>query len=110
MLKIEDAPGGWAPQDLGIKDYTASQVGYHAYLLVDAGLAHGTDTSYAGSDAPEALISHLTWAGHEFAEAARNDTHWNKAMNLVKNKGGAITLDILIKLLVGYMKNTFAIP
>jgi hypothetical protein len=110
VLKIEDSPQGWAPQDLAVDGYSPDELGYHSYLLVDAGLAHGSDTSCAGSEGPSALITHLTWSGHEFAEAARNDTLWNKAMGLVKSKGGAITLPVLTQLLSFYMKTYFGLP
>lgn len=110
VLKIEESPTAWAPKDLSIQGYTAAQVSYHAYLLVNAGLAYGSDTTCLGSEGPEALISHLTWAGHEFADAARNDTHWNRAMGLVKDKGGAITVEILVQLLTGFMRNAFGLP
>ena len=69
LLAIEDAPSGWAP-DLSIEGYTPVQVGYHAYLLIDAGLANGSSTSTMGSEAPSGMITCLTWAGHEVAEAA----------------------------------------
>ena len=65
--------------EFSFEGYTPSQVGYHAYLLVDACLAKGVDVTTHGSQAPAALITSLTWAGYEFAEAARDDTRWKKA-------------------------------
>ena len=109
VLAIEDAESGWAPT-LSFEGYTPSQVGYHAYLLVDAGLAKGVDVSTHGSQATTALITSLTWAGHEFAEAARDDTRWKKALGLVVEKGGAITFEVLKQLLVVVMKGTFGLP
>ncbi len=109
VLAIEEAPTGYAPQ-LSFDSYTESQVGYHAYLMVDAGLAKGEDVSAMGSEGPEAMITSLTWAGHEFAEAARDDTRWQKAMGLVKDKGGSVTLGVLTQLLTGLMKGAFGLP
>lgn len=109
VLAIEDAPSGWAP-DLSFEDYSAAQIGYHAYLLIDARLASGTDVSTMGSDAPEGAITALTWAGHEFAEAARDDTRWKRAMGIVTEKGGSITLDVLKQLLTTLMKSAFGLP
>jgi len=37
----------------------------------------------------------LTWAGHEFIEAARNDTVWQKTKTVVREKTGALTLEML---------------
>ncbi len=109
VLAIEEAPTGYAPQ-LSFDGYTKSQVGYHAYLLVDAGLARGHDVSAMGSEGPEAMITSLTWAGHEFAEAARDDTRWQKAMGLVRDKGGSVTLGVLTQLLTSLMKGAFGLP
>jgi hypothetical protein len=109
VLVIEDAPSGRAP-DLAIEGSTPGKVGYHAYLLVDAGLARGVDVTSMDSEGPEALITSLTWAGHEFAESARDETRWKKAMGIVKEKGGAITLDVLKQLLASLMRAAFGLP
>ena len=109
VLAIEDAPSGWAP-DLKFEGYSDAQVGYHAYLLIDAGLATGEDASIMGSEAPEGSISNLTWAGHEFADAARDDTRWKTAMGTVREKGGTITIGVLTQLLVSLMKGAFGVP
>lgn len=109
LLVIEDSPSGWAP-DLKIEGYSDTQVGYHAYLMIDAGLARGNDVSTSGSQAPEGLITNLTWAGHEFAEAARDETLWKKAMGIVAEKGGNITLDVMKQLLISLMRGTLGLP
>ena len=108
MLEIEDAESGWAPE-LSFEGYTASQIGYHAHLLIDAGLAKGVDTTPMGSQAPIAQITRLTWAGHEFIETARDDTRWIRALAIVKEKGGAITFDILKQVLSSLMRETFGL-
>ena len=108
VLAIEDSESACAPE-LSFEGYTASQVGYHAYLLVDAGLAKGIDVSPHGSKRPVAMITSLTWAGHEFAEAARDDTRWRKTLAVVTEKGGAITFEILKQLLTVLMKRAFGL-
>jgi hypothetical protein len=110
VFAIEDAPTGFAPQRLDFEGYTPSQVGYHAYLLIDAGLAKGTEVTTLGSPGPEALITTLTWEGHEFAEAARDPDRWRQAMKIVKDKGGSVTLDVLKQLLISLMKLAVGVP
>jgi hypothetical protein len=110
ILAIEDSESGWAPPDLKFDGCSETQIGYHAYLLIDAGLAHGQDVSHMGSDAPEGAITSLTWAGHEFAEAARDDSRWKKAMGKVAEKGGTITLGVLQQILISLMRGTFGLP
>jgi len=109
VLAIEDAPSGWAP-DLKFDGYSDAQVGYHAYLLIDAGLARGQDASTMGSDAPEGFITSLTWAGHEFADAARDETRWKKAMGVVQEKGGTVTIGVLTQLLIALTKGALGLP
>lgn len=103
VLAIEDAPSGFAPP-LAVEGYTAEQIGYHAHLLIEAGYAQGASMTHMESPSPEALIRSLTWAGHEFAAAARDDTRWRKAMGVVKDKSGSVTLDVLKELLASLMK------
>jgi hypothetical protein len=60
ILAIEGSAPGWAPSELKFDGYTDAQVGYHAYLLIDAGLARGEDASTMGSEAlrhPPRLIT-----------------------------------------------------
>jgi hypothetical protein len=109
VMTIEDAPSGWAPHSLEIEGYSRAQVGYHAWLLVDAGLAKGSDTTTNDSEGPEAVISSLTWNGHEFADAARDDGRWTKAMGVVQEKGGAITIAVLTQLLSSLMRSAFGL-
>jgi hypothetical protein len=109
LIAVEDLPGGWAPAEMKFDGYTEDQVGYHAYLLVDAGLARGADVTSNMSKAPEYELLNLTWAGHEFCDAARDDTRWKKAMWIVKEKGGHVTLEILKELLVSLMKGAFGL-
>ncbi len=85
VLVMEDSPNGWVP-DFDFEEYTPSQIGYHAHLMIEAGLAHGEDITNFESSGPEALLTSLTWQGHEFADAARDETRWKKAMALVKRK------------------------
>jgi hypothetical protein len=110
VLAIEGAPTGYAPHPFEVEGYTDEQVGYHAYLIIDAGLATGTDGTTSDSSSPEAMLNSLTWAGHEFADAARDETRWKKAMGIVQEKGGSITLAVLTQLLTTLMKSALGLP
>jgi len=105
VLAVEDAPSGLAPHPLRIDGHSDAQVGYHAYLLVDAGLVKGHISLVQGSEGPEGVISYLTWDGHEFADAARDETRWKNAMGDVREKAGTVTLGVLTQFLTILMKN-----
>jgi uncharacterized protein DUF2513 len=100
LLAIEESESGWAPEYRGPSAFE----GY------DAGLARGSEVTQFGAEAPEGHITSLTWAGHEFIEAARDEGRWKTAMTTVAQKGGAITLDVLKQVLIGYMRTTFGLP
>lgn len=42
----------------------------------------------------------LTWEGHDFLEVARDNTRWNQAKKLIKEKGGSLMIDILKPVLI----------
>ena len=85
--------------DVESKGYTKEQIGYHSWLLVDAGLALGVDATHLGSVFREVHLTSLTWSGHEFLDAARDDTRWQQA-KMMMNKAGAFALPALMKVLI----------
>jgi len=109
VLAVEDAPTGFVQRNPTIEGYTPEQIGYHAYQLIDGGLAEGPKVGDTRSTGPDAIISNLTWRGHEFAAAARNETTWKKVMIIVRDKGGSVTLPIVIELLKLYMRSNFGL-
>lgn len=105
VLAVEDWPSGSIPGALEIEGYTSEQIGYHNYLLVDAGLAQGVETTTLEDTLPNWLLLHLTSAGHDFADAARSESIWNKAKNVVIENAGAVTIDVMKQVLISIAKN-----
>jgi hypothetical protein len=89
LLKIETYEHGFAPPKIEIQGYTQEQIGYHAILLGEAGLAEIVESSCEESESPSAIILRLTWAGHEFLDAARENNIWNQAKDKISKVGGA---------------------
>ena len=92
LLEVEDKDdfSSWLVPD--IEEYTKLEIYYHIKLLIQAGLAEGKDLS---SDSDEWVVETLTSAGHDFLDASRNDTIWNKAKDSIKSKGLSLTFDLL---------------
>jgi hypothetical protein len=67
---------------------------YQIVLMNDAGLVQADCVSEAGTPV-SAVIFRLTWAGHDFLDAARNDTIWNKAKETILKPGVSWTFSIL---------------
>jgi hypothetical protein len=99
VLALEGNAAGFAPKDLPIEGYSKEEIGYHIYIMLEAGLVRGADVTTYGSSSPEAIATSLTWAGHEFADAARDPKRWQRALEIAKEKAGSVTLDVLLKLL-----------
>ncbi len=109
VLAVENLPNGFVASALAIDGYTDEQIGYHSYLIVDAGLANGFDATTVDSTSPSWTILHLTSAGHDFADVARDEGNWRKTVGLVTSKAGGATLDIVKEVLVGFVKGTLGL-
>lgn len=103
VLAAEEVEGGYVPR-LSIDGYSDEQIGYHNYLIVDAGLATGNNVSFKGATAPQWSLSCLTSAGHDFADASRSETIWRRAMAAVKDSAGSVTIAVMTQLLIHYAK------
>nr|MBS0021871.1 DUF2513 domain-containing protein [Gammaproteobacteria bacterium] len=88
VLAVEEYPSGTTPDDIHVEGFTPEQIGYHSYLLVDASLAKGVDVMTISDTLSNWHVLHLTSAGHDFADAARSESTWNKAKTIVKDKAG----------------------
>lgn len=92
LLAIETHPeyGNWdVPMALG--GYSETAVSYHLKLLTEAGLVEARNLKGTTVWA----VNGLTWAGHEFLEAARDDSRWEKVKRLVWEKTGSLSFDVL---------------
>lgn len=110
VLTIESAPHGFAPDNLEIEGYESEEIAYHCYLLVQGGLAEGSKTTNFGSSSPAAIIHNLTWQGHEFADAAKNDSIWHKAKERIKEKADAVPVAVFTQLLISIVKTSVGLP
>lgn len=93
LFELEKAPyvHGW--HDIGVDGYSAAEIGYHIELLSQAGFITAIDLSTMGSPYPDWRAKTITWEGHEFLDSARDETRWERAKVLVKDKGMALTLE-----------------
>lgn len=109
VLAVEDLPGGSLNEELKVEGRTREEVGYHSYLIIDAGLAKGIDVKYLEDTSPIWQITQLTAAGHDFADASRNDTIWKKAKGKIGEHGGAFTIEIVKGVLTKLLKDSLGL-
>jgi hypothetical protein len=82
---------------------------YHMALLIEAELIDGSVVSGSNGYPAATHAIRLTWKGHEFLDAARNETIWKKALAKVKESGASITLSLLQQVLTNLLKQHFQI-
>jgi hypothetical protein len=80
-----------------IPGYDVPSMGYNIDLAVKAGLIEGETHGYPISIA---LVSGLTWAGHDFLDDARSETVWNESKAKLLKVGGSASLEILKAVLI----------
>lgn len=89
--------------NLEIENYSNYEIMYHFIIMDEAGLIRCERES-----TPDRVIKvypfGLTWQGHEFLEAARNDSIWEKAKNISKSRIGTMPFDVIKALLISIAK------
>ena len=92
-----------------IEGYDQQTVARHVVLLQDAGLV---EASFIGDTANPivARIFRLTWSGHDFLDAVRNDTVWRKTMAFVAEKGGGVTLEVVKSVAIAFLRAHVGLP
>ena len=103
LFAVEKSPEPDQWIDIELEGHSPEEVSYHIKLLVQAGLIEGDDLKSRDSFAWRARA--LTWQGHEFLDAARDETRWNNAKKMVIEKGGGLIFAALQQVLIqGVMK------
>lgn len=74
-------------------------IAYNVQLLDDAGLLEAIIKKDHRGAAVGCAIMRLTWAGHDFLDATKDDTIWNKAKERILKPGVSWTFSILVEFL-----------
>ena len=89
LLAAESSPADkWVVGFPFSDEYGEHLVGEHVALLADAGLVDANITRYYGGGM-DFTIKNLTWAGHDFLDAARDEGRWAKRKNASEPRGTA---------------------
>lgn len=95
LVRLEELPN--TESLLSLEDFPqerAYEISHHAELLLDAGLIEGKMHRYLNPGAADFMLQRLTWAGHEFLDAVRSDTVWNKTKKTFASKGLDMTFEL----------------
>lgn len=103
LLAIEETDE--PPDSIKIEGYEELIVNRHLELLEEAGYIEATPLRSAMPPYLMAVhVERLTWDGHDFLEAARNETVWKKARERIKSFGGGVSFAVLKTILIEVAK------
>jgi hypothetical protein len=103
MIKVAEKlpPIGYLQDRVSIEGYDAATIDGHIALLIEAGFLEGKVNKAANVVA----ITGLPWRGHDFIDAAKDDTIWSRAKALVLKHSTSVSFDVLLELLKAEAKN-----
>jgi hypothetical protein len=108
LFEIEKRPMEQDEVDVTIEGYSTDEINYHLIILIDAALIRAEYQQNLRADYMWLSIR-LTWDGHEFLDAARDDTRWERAKGTMMKTGGFV-LPVLMQLLISYLKAELGLP
>ena len=91
LLMVEEFPFDGSFHDVEIEGRTEDEISYHVMLLDEAGLLEAVDLSTLSGVCWKP--NRLTYDGHQFLDAARSDTVWQKAKTWTTKATGTLTLE-----------------
>jgi len=93
-----------------IEGHSEEEIGYHVYIMKEAGLVKAFDRTSHGDKSPNAGLLGLTWNGHEFLSAAQDESIWAKAKNTLFKTTASITFDLLLEWLKAEGRKKIGLP
>ena len=100
LLEVERRPYPiQKAEKLSIEGYSDEEITYHIILLIEGGFI--SYSKIHGKGYPE----RLTWVGHEFLDASRDEGRWEKAKKVMAEKAGGVSFEVIKQLLIQLMKD-----
>lgn len=81
-----------------IDGYTEDAIKYHKMLAIEAGLLKGLSLkdNTCHTDIPAAVsIKDVTWEGHDFIQAIRDDENWGKVKRFLADSGKQLSIEMV---------------
>jgi hypothetical protein len=106
LTAMEAAPLN-GPDEFSLDGYDEDAVNYHLAIMGEADLLVILDQSTHLKI--EYMPVRLTWSGHEFLEAVRDDSRWN-AVKAQMDKAGGFVFDVAKALAISWMSQQLHLP
>jgi hypothetical protein len=95
LFALEECPFTCGWHIIQIDGYSSEDISNHVLLLKEAGFIDARELTNLSSPHPEWYPERITWDGHEFLDSSRDETRWEKAKSLIRDKGTPMTLEAL---------------
>ncbi|MCB0396370.1 MAG: DUF2513 domain-containing protein [Flavobacteriales bacterium] len=107
LIEVERKKSPMGLLDIEVDNFSKEQISYHVKLLAEAGYLDAKDL--ITKDGFEWKPVGLTWLGHEFLDAARDNTVWNKAKKSIGSKLASTSIEVIKALLISLCKQGLGI-
>ena len=104
LLQVEARPTAQSIDLVEVPGHDQEEISYHVKLLADAGFLEAHDLRGMGPDGFKYAPSALTNTGHDFLDAARNNTVWARVKAKLAEIGGTAPLDVTRSILTTTIK------
>ncbi|MCW3110294.1 MAG: hypothetical protein JWQ09_4800 [Segetibacter sp.] len=108
LIYVESLTFKSQPQKVQIDNYTDEEIQYHIKLLNQAGLIDAENISKSTQETSWRVHS-LTWNGHEFVEASRNNSRWQEAKEIMKKNSVGMAFDTIKAVLISLAKEALGL-
>ena len=109
LLAIEAKPDTaslWPVEKMSIKGHAIAEIKYNLFLLYEAGYV--AVYIEEADDELTLYAQRLTWQGHEFLDAARDNGRWKKVLSSAEAIGG-LALDVLKPVLIDMARQALSV-
>jgi predicted transcriptional regulator len=103
ILQILEEDPSPVMKSVKVENRSDDEINYHLDKLIEAGYISTKPLSVAGQNKIHTQIT-LTWNGHEFLNASRSDTTWEKAKEKAAKIVGEVPLSVIMEILTAIIK------
>jgi DNA-binding transcriptional ArsR family regulator len=93
LIALEDSNRTQGVIPLKFDGYSEDQISYHVKILAEEGIITAID--YSNSSGFEWIAKGLTWDGHDYIDAIRDEGSWQKVKEWIKSTGKVLTMETL---------------
>jgi hypothetical protein len=95
----------YTPDDMGVDNHSLEEIDYHLRLLIKAGLVEGRENLSGGL----AVITALTWQGHEFIDNVKDVSIWEQTKERLQGLSG-VALSVVAAIAEAEIKKKLHLP